>query len=330
MAKKALLQAVRDAYIEEMTRDPKILLFGEDVIISLFGDTRGLRDQFGEARVRDAPISEGALTSMAVGVAMTGRPVICHLMFSNFLYTGFDGIANQAAKLRFMTGGQATLPVTYVAVMGGGASNAAQHSDTPYPVIMNLGGVNVVVPATAADAKGLMKTALRGRNPTVFLVPRSRAGLVGEIPEGDHLVPFGRAVIRRPGRDITIVAIGSTVNHAIAAAATLEKEGIEAEIVDPRTLVPLDRATILESVARTGRLIIVDEARDTCSAASQIAAIVADQGFDTLTAPIRRITVPDTPLPYAPVLEKSLVPNPEKIVTAAIELVRRGRMERVL
>jgi pyruvate dehydrogenase E1 component beta subunit len=215
MAKKALLQAVRDAYIEEMTRDPRIILFGEDIIISLFGDTRGLRDKFGDARVRDAPISEGALTSMAVGVAMTGRPVICHLMFSNFIYTGFDGIANQAAKLRFMTGGQARLPVTYVAVMGGGASNAAQHSDTPYPVLMNLGGINVVVPAAASDAKGLMKTALRGQNPTVFLVPRSRAGLMGEIPEGDHLVPFGQAATLRQGGDLTIVAIGSAVNHAL-------------------------------------------------------------------------------------------------------------------
>ncbi len=327
MTKKALLPAVRDAYIEEMVRDPRMLLFGEDIIISLFGDTRGLRDQFGDKRVRDTPISEGALTSMAVGVAMTGCPVICHLMFSNFIYTGFDGIANQAAKLRFMTGGQATLPVTFVAVMGGGASNAAQHSDTPYPLIMNLGGINVVVPATAADAKGLMKTALRGRNPTVFLVPRSRAGLMGELPEGEHLVPFGRAAVHRSGRDVTIVAIGSAVNHALAAAATLEKAGIEAEIIDPRTLVPLDRATILDSVARTGRLIVADEARDTCSAASQIAAIVADEGFESLKAPIRRITVPDTPLPYAPVLEKMLVPSPEKIVAAATALVHRSRAE---
>ena len=325
MAKKALLQAVRDAFIEEMTRDPRMIMFGEDIIISLFGDTRGLVDQFGPERVRNSPISEGAMTSMAVGAAMTGRPVICHLMFSNFIYTGFDGIANQAAKLRFMTGGQATLPVTFVAIMGGGASNAAQHSDTPYPVVMNLGGINVVVPSNAADAKGLMKTALRGRNPTVFLVPRSRAGLQGEVPDGDHLVPFGQASITRTGRDVTIVAMGSTVNHAIAAAAELQKQGIEAEIVDPRTLVPLDRATILKSVARTGRLIIVDEARDTCSAASQISAIVADQGFELLKAPIKRITVPDTPLPYSPVLEKALVPTPEKIVDTAMGLMKRER-----
>jgi pyruvate dehydrogenase E1 component beta subunit len=194
---------------------------------------------------------------------------------------------------------------------------------------MNLGGINVVVPAAASDAKGLMKTALRGQNPTVFLVPRSRAGLVGEIPEGDHLVPFGQAAIVRPGRDLTIVAIGSAVNHALAAAGTLAQEGIDAEVIDPRTLVPLDRATILASVARTGRLIIVDEARDTCSAASHIAAVVADQGFDTLKAPIRRITVPDTPLPYAPILEKSLVPNPDMIVASACGLLGRNRMEAV-
>jgi acetoin:2,6-dichlorophenolindophenol oxidoreductase subunit beta len=325
MTRKALMQAVRDAYIEEMTRDPRMLLIGEDVIVSLFGDTRGLRDQFGPQRVRDAPISEGALTSMAVGVAMTGRPVICHLMFSNFIYTGFDGVANQAAKLRFMTGGQVALPVTFFAVMGGGASNAAQHSDTPYPAVMNLSGINVVVPATAADAKGLMKTALRGKNPTMFLVPRSRSGLMGDIPDGEHLVPFGRATIHRPGKDITIVAIGSTVKHALEAAATLQKEGIEAEILDPRTLVPLDRESILASVARTGRLIIVDEARDCCSAASQIAAVAADEGFELLRAPIRRITVADTPMPYAPVLEKALVPNPERILASARELVRLDR-----
>jgi acetoin:2,6-dichlorophenolindophenol oxidoreductase subunit beta len=322
MARKALMHAVRDAFFEEMRRDPRLIVFGEDIIVSLFGDTRGLRDEFGPSRVRDTPISEGALTQMAVGVAMTGRPVICHLMFSNFIYTGFDGIANQAAKLRFMTGGQATLPITYFAVMGGGASNAAQHSDTPYPVIMNLGGINVVVPTTPGDAKGLLKYALRGLNPTVYLVPRSRSGVTGEVPDEDYVVPFGQASIHRQGKDVTIVAIGSGLKHALTAAEALAAEGIEAEVIDPRTLVPLDRKTILDSVSRTGRLIVVDEARDTCSAASQIAAVVADEGYRSLRAPVRRITVPDMPLPYAPVLEKSLVPDPDKIISVARELAK--------
>jgi pyruvate dehydrogenase E1 component beta subunit len=254
MARLAMSRAIRDAYAEELTRDPRLLIFGQDAQIGLFGDTRGLVDQFGPQRIRNAPISEASMTGMAVGAAMAGNPAVCHLLFGNFLYTGFDAIANQAAKLRLMTGGQANLPVTFAAVMGRGASNAAQHSDTPYPVIMNLGGSNVVVPATAADAKGLMKTALRGNTPTVFLVPRSRSGTAGEIPDGDHLVPLGQAAAIRYGRDLTIVAIGLCVSHAVAAAATLESQGIEAEVIDPRMLVPLDEATILDSVRRAGRL----------------------------------------------------------------------------
>jgi pyruvate/2-oxoglutarate/acetoin dehydrogenase E1 component len=327
MATKALTHAVKDAFAEEMRRDPRILMIGEDVQISLFGDTRGLHEEFGSGRVRNTPVAELALSSMAVGVAMTGRPVICHMMFANFLYNGFDAIANQAAKLRLMTGGQARLPVTFVAVMGGGSSTAAQHSDCPHPVVMNLGGVNVVVPATPGDAKGLMKTALRGLDPTVFLIPRSRGGTTGDVPDGDHLVPFGKARIHRSGRDLTIVAIGSAVNHALAAAKLLSEQGIDAEIVDPRTLVPLDEDSILASVAKTGRLVVVDEARDICSAASQIAAVVADRGFEYLRAPIRRVTVANVAMPYAPALEKLLLPDPAKIFAVSKELVAAAPKE---
>jgi pyruvate dehydrogenase E1 component beta subunit len=328
MTRKALTHAVKDAYAEEMRRDPRLVLIGEDVQISLFGDTRGLHEEFGPVRVRNTPVSELALSSMAVGAAMTGRPVICHMMFANFLYNGFDAIANQAAKLRLMTGGQVRLPVTFVAVMGGGSSTAAQHSDSPHPVVMNLGGVNVVVPATPADAKGLMKTAVRGTDPTVFLIPRSRGGTLGEVPDGEHLVPLGKATLHRSGGDVTIVAIGSAVNHALTAANMLAEKGIDAEIVDPRTLVPLDEATILASVAKTGRLIVVDEARDICSAASHIAAVVADHGFQSLKAPIRRVTVPNVAMPYAPALEKALLPDSAKIFAVAMELVGTERRER--
>jgi pyruvate/2-oxoglutarate/acetoin dehydrogenase E1 component len=326
MATKALTHAVKDAFAEEMRRDPRILMIGEDVQISLFGDTRGLHEEFG-SRVRNTPVAELALSSMAVGVAMTGRPIICHMMFANFLYNGFDAIANQAAKLRLMTGGQARLPVTFVAVMGGGSSTAAQHSDSPHPVVMNLGGINVVVPSTPADAKGLMKTALRGSDPTVFLIPRSRGGTTGEVPEGDHLVPFGKARIHRSGRDLTIVAIGSAVNHALAAAKLLSEQGIDVEIIDPRTLVPLDEDSILASVAKTGRLVVVDEARDICSAASHIAAVVADRGFADLKAPIRRVTVANVAMPYAPALEKLLLPDPAKICAVSKELVGSAAKE---
>jgi acetoin:2,6-dichlorophenolindophenol oxidoreductase subunit beta len=325
MARTRMTQAINQAYFEEMERDPRLILFGEDVELSIFGDTRGLHARFGAARVRNTPISEAALTGMAVGAAMAGNPVICHLMFSNFLYTGFDAIANQAAKLRLMTGGQARLPVTFVAAIGGGTSTAAQHSDTPYPLLMNLGGLQVAVPATPADAKGLLKTALRGTQPTVFLIPRVRGGVSGEVPDGDHAVEFGRATVHRQGRDVTIVAMGATVSHALAAAEALQVDGIDAEVVDPRTLVPLDETAILDSVAKTGRLIVVDEARDRCSAASHIAAVVADRGFASLRGPIRRITVPDTSLPYAPALEKALLPDPAKIVAAARDLLAPNR-----
>ncbi len=323
-----MTQAINQAYLEEMERDPRLILFGEDVELSIFGDTRGLHARFGAARVRNTPISEAALTGMAVGAAMAGNPVICHLMFSNFLYTGFDAIANQAAKLRLMTGGQAQLPVTFVAAIGGGTSTAAQHSDTPYPLLMNLGGLQVVVPATPADAKGLLKSALRGLNPTVFLIPRTRGGVMGEVPEGDQLVPFGQARVHRSGGDVTVVAIGACVTHALAAAETLAAQNVAAEVVDPRTLAPLDEATIVASVRKTGRLIVVDEARDRCSAASHIAAVVADTAFASLRAPIRRITVPDTSLPYAPALERALMPDPAKIVAAALDLVAWSPTER--
>jgi pyruvate/2-oxoglutarate/acetoin dehydrogenase E1 component len=321
VTKRRYTQAMNDALVEEMTRDPRITLFGEDIIASYFGDTRDLADKFGPARVRDTPISEAALTSMAVGAAMAGTPVVCHMMFSNFLYLGMDGIANQAAKMRLMSGNQARLPITFIAAVGGGTSTGAQHSDTAYPMLMNVGGMNVVVPATPADAKGLLKTALRSDNPTMYFVPRTRCGANGEVPEGEVLVPFGRAAIHREGTDITIVAIGSGLSQALTAAKALEEQGIDAEIIDPRSLVPLDAPTILASVAKTGRLVIVDEARDCCSAASHIAAVVADRGFATLKAPIRRVTTPDIALPYAPALEKALLPDAAKIVAAASDLV---------
>jgi pyruvate dehydrogenase E1 component beta subunit len=321
MAKKRFTVALNEAFMEEMTRNSRIVLFGEDVDSSFFGDTRGLTARFGTARIRNTPISESALCSIAVGAAMAGMPVICHLMFSNFMYLGFDAIANQAAKMRLMTGGQARMPVTFVAAIGGGTSTGGHHSDTIYPLLMNLGGINVAVPTTPADAKGLMKTALRGDTPTAFLIARVRCGMQGEVPDEDYAVPFGKAFVHRSGTDVTIVAIGSAVSHALAAADTLKNSGIEAEVIDPRTLVPLDSAAILASVAKTGRLVVVDEARDSCSAASHIAAVVAEFGFGSLKTPIRRVTTPDVALPYAPALEKALLPSAARIVAAVSALV---------
>jgi acetoin:2,6-dichlorophenolindophenol oxidoreductase subunit beta len=325
MAKKRLIQAINEALSEEMERDPRVILFGEDVKISLFGDTKGLAERFGEQRVRNTPIAETAMSGMAVGAAAAGYRVVCHMMFANFLYTGFDAIANQAAKLHYMTAGQIKLPIVYMAVMGAGRSAGAQHSDVPYPMLMNLGGIKVAVPSTPADAKGLLKAAIRDDNPVVFLQPARRGGEQGEVPEGEHVVPLGMADIKRSGTDVTIVAIGAMVRHALRAADILQQENVDAEVVDPRTLFPLDCATILASVRRTGRLVVVDEARATCSAASEIIALVAEQAFDRLAAPPRRVTVADVAIPYAPSLEKVVLPDEHTVVRAVREVVGARR-----
>ena len=322
MAKKRFIQALNEALAEEMARDARVILFGEDVELSVFGDTRQLLEKFGARRVRNMPISETLMTGMAAGAAAAGYRVVAHLMFGNFIYTGFDAIANQASKLRFMTGGQIRMPVTYLAVYGGGRSSAAQHSDSPYPLLMNLGGVNVLVPSTPADAKGLLKAAIRGDNPTFVLQAGGRGGELGEVPDGDYVIPLGRADVKRAGGDVTLVAIGSMVRPALQAAETLAQEDkISVEVIDPRSLVPLDEETLLSSIAKTGRLVVADEARDRCSAASHIAAIAADRAFGALRAPIRRVTVPNMPMPYSPPLEKSILPNAESIAKAVKDVL---------
>jgi len=321
MAKRRLIQAINDTLFEEFRRDSSVILFGEDVEISLFGDTRGLSQEFGPARIRNTPISEALITGMALGAAAAGHRVIAHLMFSNFMYTGFDSIANQASKLRYMTGGQVNFPVTYIAAYGGGKSIAAHHSDTPYPLLMNLGGINVVVPSTAFDAKGLLKTCIRGNDPSFFLEAGGRGGEMGEVPDEDYTIPLGKGVIRIEGADVTIVAIGSMVKLAMTAATGLNKDGISAEVIDPRTLVPLDEDMILSSVKKTGRLVIVDESRDRCSAASHIAAVVADRAFNDLKAPIKRVTVANVAMPYSPNLERLVMPSVDRILEVVTQLV---------
>jgi acetoin:2,6-dichlorophenolindophenol oxidoreductase subunit beta len=324
MARKRYIQAINEALIEEMTRDPKVIVFGEDVELAIMGDTRGLLDRFGRDRIRNTPICESTLTGMAVGAAAAGHRVVLHMMFSNFIYTGFDAIANQMAKLRLMTGGQATMPITIIASYGAGGSNAAQHSDSGYPVLLNLGGVNVALPATPADAKGLLKSAIRGNNPTFFMEAGGRGGELGEVPEGEYTVPLGKASIMRPGKDITLVAIGSMVKPTLAAVQKLEADGIDPEVIDPRTLVPLDEDTIIASAKKTGRVVIVDEARDRCSAASHIAAILADKAFGALKAPIKRITVPNVCMPYAPNAERRVMPSTDNIVSVSTQLVKQS------
>ena len=322
MARKRYTHAINEALIEEMTRDPKVIVYGEDVELAIMGDTRGLLDKFGRDRIRNTPICEATLTGMAVGAAAAGCRVVLHMMFSNFIYTGFDAIANQMAKLRLMTGGQAVMPITVIAAYGGGGSNAAQHSDSGYPVLMNLGGVNVAMPATPGDAKGLLKTAIRGNNPTFFMEAIGRGGEQGEVPDGDHTVPFGKAATHREGKDVTIIAIGSMVKPTLEAAKKLEAAGIDAHVVDPRTLVPLDEAGLVAAAAKTGRVVVVDEARDRCSAASHISAVLADKAFKQLKAPIKRVAVPNVCIPYAPNAEKRAIPDAERIAAVATEVAR--------
>ncbi len=320
MARQRLIEAITAGLVEEMERDPRVVLYGEDVELSIMGDTRGLLERFGPDRVRNTPICEATLTGLAVGLAAAGYRPVVHMMFSNFLYTGMDAVANQMAKLRLMTGGQLDLPITVVAGCGGGRSSAAQHSDSPYPLLMNLGGIDVVTPSNSADAKGLLKTAIRSNDPTVFLEPSGRGADRSEVPDGEHLVTLGRAHVLRPGSDVTVVAIGRLVKVAGRAAEMLAERGVDVELIDPRTLVPFDEATLLDSVRRTGRLVVVDEARRSAGAASEIAALVAERAFDAVRAPIRRVTTPDVALPYSPVAEACMIPDEERIVEAVLSI----------
>nr|WP_213395347.1 transketolase C-terminal domain-containing protein [Yoonia sp.] len=323
MSKKRMIHAINDTLDSEMAKDPSIVLFGEDVEISLFGDTRGLKEKYGGERVRNMPISETVMTGMAVGAAAVGQKVICHMMFGNFMYTGFDSIANQASKLRYMTAGQISLPIVYMGVFGGGRSSAAQHSDAMHPIFMNLGGLKVVLPATPADAAGLLRTAIHDPNPVIFLQAAGRGGEMGEVPDGDFAIELGKATKVHEGDDVTLVAIGAMVRPALKAAQLLAAEGIGVDLIDPRSLVPLDTDAIFRSVRKTGRLIVVDEARDMCSAASHISALCADQCFEALKAPIRRLTVPDVAIPYSPTLEKAILPNEGSITNAVRTLLRK-------
>ncbi|MBN96512.1 MAG: alpha-ketoacid dehydrogenase subunit beta [Flavobacteriaceae bacterium] len=322
MAKKRMIQAINEALDGEMQRDKKLILFGEDVEISLFGDTKGLVDKYGTDRIRNTPISETVMSGMAVGAAAAGFNVVCHMMFGNFMYTGFDSIANQASKLRYMTAGQISLPIVYMSVFGGGRSAAAQHSDAMHPLFMNLGGLKVVTPSSPMDAAGLLRASIRDPNPVIYLQAAGRGGELGEVPDEEFIVELGKAAVLRNGEDLTIVAIGAMVRPALRSVDFQKTEGVSIELIDPRTLVPLDKEMIFKSVRKTGRLIIVDEARDTCSAASHIAALCAEECFSALKAPIKRVTVNDIAIPYSPPLEKNVLPNEKRINNTVSEILK--------
>ncbi len=310
------LAAIGAAQQEAMKEDDRVVLIGEDVQSNLYGTAPNFVELFGASRVINTPISEASFSGIGVGAAMTGLRPIVDLTYSTFTYLAMDQLINQAAKNRYMFGGQANIPVVYRSSMFYGSSTAAHHSDRPYPMFMNVAGLKIVTPASPYDAKGLLRTAVRTDDPVMIFEDATLWMRKEDLPDEEYLIPLGVARLVRAGNDVTVVAIAGAVLQAVAAADELKGEGISVEVIDPRTLVPLDRDAILKSVAKTGRLVIADPANRTCGAAAEIAAIVAEEGFSSLRAPIRRITTPDVPIPFSPALEKPLYPNKDKIVAA--------------
>jgi pyruvate/2-oxoglutarate/acetoin dehydrogenase E1 component len=327
MTQVTFLEGIRQAQHEEMSRDPTVFLMGQDLRLNFFGTARDFVDEFGPERVRDAPLSEAGFVGAAVGAALTGCRPIVDMTICSFLYCAMDQIVSQAAKNRYMFGGQARIPLVVRAIMFYAPHMAAHHSDRSYPMFMNVPGLKIIAPTTPADVKGMLKTAIRDDDPVLCFEDQSLWNVRGEIPDGDHLVPLGVAAVRRPGTHVTIVAIAGAVRLALSAADALTAEGVDAEVIDVRSLVPLDRTTILESVGRTGRAVIVDPAHRTCSAASEIAAVIAEDGFDALRAPVVRVTTPDVHMPFSPVLHAELVPTPARIVAAVHKVL--GESSRV-
>jgi len=310
------IQAINEALAEEMERDPSVFIMGEDVRLGAFGATRGLIDRFGAQRVRNTPISEAGFAGAGVGAAMAGMRPVVEIEFASFLYCCFDQVCNQAGKLRYMSGGQARMPITFRCVYGAMGSAAAQHSEVVYPQFLAAPGLKIVVPSDAADMKGLLKAAIRDDDP-VLVFEHGRLGFTtGPVPDGDHVIPLGKGAVKREGQDVTIVAIGAMVPKALSVAEELAGDGLSVEVFDPRSLVPLDEAGLLASVAKTGRVVVVDEGHRRGGAAGDLVAVIIDQGFDYLNAPIKRVTALDTPIPFSPSLEEFVLPSEAKIKAA--------------
>jgi acetoin:2,6-dichlorophenolindophenol oxidoreductase subunit beta len=316
MAELTFREAVAAGIAQEMKRDPTVYFIGEDVAAAggVFKATVGLLEQFGAERVRDTPISEQAIVGAAMGAAMTGLRPIVEIMFSDFLATCWDMIANQVAKTRYMTDGQVSLPLVIRTANGGGSRFGAQHSQSLENWAMAVPGLKVVAPSTPADAKGLLAAAIRDPDPVVFFEQKSLYGIKDEVPDGEHVETLGTAAVRRDGKDCTIVALAAMVPRALAAAAELERFGIHATVVDVRCLVPLDTRTILDEVRKTGRLFTVEENPRLCGWGAEIASIVAEECFDDLDGPIVRITTPHVPLPAAQPMEDEAMPTIARVV----------------
>lgn len=324
MALLTYKEAVRQAMQEEMRRDENVFLLGEDVGVygGAFGVSLGMLEEFGEERVRDTPISEGVIAGAAAGAAVTGMRPVAEIMFSDFITIAMDSLVNQAAKMRYMFGGKAKVPMVLRMPGGSGTGAAAQHSQSLEAWLVHVPGLKVVMPSTPYDVKGLLKTAIRDDNPVVFIETKTVYNKKGEVPEEDYVIPFGVADVKRIGKDITVFATGVMVYRSLEAAEILAKEGIDVEVIDPRTLVPFDKETLVKSVIKTGKLIIVHEACKRGGFGGEVAAeVMESEAFDYLDAPIKRIAGKNIPIPYCMELEKSAVPQVDDIVNAVREMV---------
>ena len=322
------LEAVREALTQEMRRDPTVFLLGEDIGVygGAFGVTWGMLDEFGPERVRDTPISEAAIAGAATGAALMGMRPVMEIMFMDFLTISMNQLVNQAAKMRFMFGGKASIPLVCRAPAGSGTGAAAQHSQSLEAWFVHTPGIKVVAPSTPADAKGLLIASIRDNNPVIFMEHKLLYSTKGAVPEDLYTIPLAQADVKRDGHDLTIIAYSIMVPRALEAAEQLATEGIEIEVVDPRTIKPLDTDTLVRSVSKTGRVLIVHEAPVTGGVGAELAAVVADsEAFDYLDAPIRRLAGRNVPIPYNRTLEAAAVPQVEDIVTAARALALEGR-----
>jgi len=326
-------EAINEALHIAMRADPDVIVLGEDVAGGggrkdqgiedawggPFGATRGLIGAFGPKRVRDTPISEMGFVGAAVGAAATGLRPVAELMFIDFLGVALDPLLNQASKMRYMFGGKMRVPLTVRTNVGAGNRAGCQHSQALYGFTTAIPGLKTVIPSTPADAKGLLLASIRDDSPVIFCETKSLMNLKGEVPEGDYEIPLGRAAIVRAGSDVTLIGLGRTVHTSLEAAEMLLADGIRAEVVDLRSLYPLDEATVLESLRRTGRVVVVDEAPPYCGIASEISSLCADKGFDFLDAPVKKVTAPHTPVPFSPVLEDLYMPSASRVIDAVRE-----------
>ena len=319
------IAAIGAAQREAMLADKRVVIIGEDVEANVYGTTGGGKSraergdflqEFGRNRIRNTPISEEAMVGAAIGAAMTGLRPLVDLSYSSFLYMAMDQLVNQAAKNRYMFGGQNSIPIVFRSAMFYGMNTGAHHSDRPYPMFMNVPGLKIIAPASASDAKGLLRSAIDSDDPVLVFETCLLWGQKEDVDENEYKIPLGQARVRRQGGDVTVVAISGSVPLALKAADALANEGIEAEVIDPRTLVPLDIKTIIASVRRTGRLVIAEPAHKTCGAAAEISALVSEEAFDALRAPILRVTAPNMQIPFSPALEAQLYPTTEKIAAA--------------